>query len=81
MVVVALSSARDDGEPCPPVRQDEAAMRAYWRFYLPRSAAISSEMRRAELALPEWNAVVDPVTMERLRELERRDRVLLGDAI
>ena len=56
-------------------------MRAYWRFYLPRSAAISSEMRRAELALPEWNAVVDPVTMERLRELERRDRVLLGDAI
>jgi len=56
-------------------------MRAYWRFYQPWSAAISSAMRRTEMARPDWKSVVDPVTLARLHELERHDHVLQGDAI
>jgi EAL domain-containing protein (putative c-di-GMP-specific phosphodiesterase class I)/FixJ family two-component response regulator len=53
-------------------------MRAYWRFYEPRSAAILYAAHQARSA---WAPVVDALTSERIDELERGACALQGDAI
>lgn len=78
MVVAALSCTR---EPYVQLPSDDEPMRAYWRFYASRSAAISEAARRVEVARPGWRAIVDAFTLERIDELDRTDRALQGGAI
>ena len=81
MVVGSPSGTQRVVDPGPCVPHDEAAMRAYWRFYEPRCAAISDAVRRLEAERPEWKSIVDALTLEHIDELSLGERVLQGDAI
>jgi len=60
---------------------DRAALRAYWQFYEPRSAAIADDLRSQATRLVEWKAVIEATPPEAAAEQERRGRQLQRMAI
>ncbi|MBA3463587.1 MAG: EAL domain-containing protein [Deltaproteobacteria bacterium] len=61
--------------------EDREALQEYWRFYEPRSAVISKDVRRRAADLPEWKPILETLSSDQIDERERRSQQLQRNAI
>ncbi|MGE5186615.1 MAG: STAS domain-containing protein [Acidobacteriota bacterium] len=60
---------------------DKEALLAYWRFYEPIAAQISSELRESLRELPEWSALMRAMTPAQIADNDRKSLALQRQAI
>jgi rsbT co-antagonist protein RsbR len=61
--------------------EEKAALREYWRFYEPVSAAISEDLRRACEDLPVWGPLMRSMSAQQIAEQDKRSQSLQRAAI